>query len=125
MAQHNDIGKWGERIARDYLVTQGYAITSLNEKIGSVEVDIIASKGERVVFVEVKTRASLDYDPIDAVDDKKMRRLCRAADIYVRSNDLKLDPQVDVIAVIGSPEEGLLRLEHFPDAIMPPMAGSI
>lgn len=125
MAQHNDIGKWGERIARDYLVAQGYAITSLNEKIGSVEVDIIASKGERVVFVEVKTRASLDYDPIDAVDDKKMWRLCRAADIYVRSNDLKLDPQVDVIAVIGSPEEGLLRLEHFPDAIMPPMAGSI
>lgn len=125
MAQHNDIGKWGERIARDYLVTQGYAIMSLNEKIGSVEVDIIASKGERVVFVEVKTRASLDYDPIDAVDDKKMRRLCRAADIYVRSNDLKLDPQVDVIAVIGSPEEGVLRLEHFPDAIMPPMAGFI
>lgn len=125
MAKHNDIGKWGERIARDYLVTQGYALMALNERIGNVEVDIIASKGNRVVFVEVKTRASLDYDPLDAVDGRKVRRLCRAADTYISSNDIKLDPQVDVITVAGSPEEGLLRLEHFPDAIMPDVAGIV
>lgn len=124
MAKHNDIGKWGESTAREYLMARGYAIMSANERIGAIEIDIIATKGDRLIFIEVKTRSSSNYDPLDAIDSKKIHRLCRAADSYIRTKDLKLDPQIDIITVIGDPISGLTKLEHFQDAAMPPLSGA-
>lgn len=56
MADHNDFGAWGERIAREYLITKGYTIIDYDTRKGFFEIDIIALKDNRIVFVEVKTR---------------------------------------------------------------------
>ena len=61
MARHNDIGKWGENIACDILVGKGYAIIERNWRLNHLEIDIIASKGSRIVFAEVKTRGNAKY----------------------------------------------------------------
>lgn len=119
MAYHNEVGLWGEQAACDYLVTQGYAIVERNCKIHRIEIDIIASKNNTICFIEVKTRSSDDNDPVYAIDDKKMKRMCRAADAYVRLHDLPLIPQIDIITVIGNPMAGVARIEHFPDCYLP------
>ena len=90
MASHNDLGAWGEGIARDFLLAKGYAIGEVNLKVGNYEIDFIARKDDRIVFVEVKTRSSRSVDPLAAVDARKIRRLVRAADEYIRSRDIKL-----------------------------------
>lgn len=120
MAKHNELGAWGERIAREFLLTQGYAIGGENTKVGNYEIDFIAMKDDRIVFVEVKTRSDDSYDPLDAVDERKRARLVRAADEYIRSMDIPLEPQFDIITVVGRPESGW-RVDHYPDAFYPPM----
>lgn len=118
MAQHNLTGKWGEQIATEYLLTQGYTIAKNNVRIGNVEIDLIARKGDRVIFVEVKTRSGDYVDPLQSIDAEKTRRLIRAADIYMREEKLSLDPQIDLIFIVGTPETGH-TIEHIPDAIYP------
>ena len=119
MAQHNQLGKWGEAVARDFLVGQGYAIVGQNQRVGNVEIDIIAMKGDGIMFVEVKTRSTRFTDPLDAITPAKMRRLCRAADNYIRSMNIPHRPQFDVIAVVGTPMH--YEIEHYPDAFFPPL----
>ncbi|MDE6417286.1 MAG: YraN family protein [Duncaniella sp.] len=119
MASHNDLGAWGEGIARDFLLAKGYAIGEVNLKVGNYEIDFIARKDDRIVFVEVKTRSSRSVDPLAAVDARKIRRLVRAADEYIRSRDIKLEPQFDIITVVGS--EAGYEVEHFADAFYPPL----
>ena len=118
MAQHNQLGKWGEQIAREHLLTQGYAIDCVNTRIGAVEIDFIARKDDRIAFVEVKTRSSSFVDPLSAIDNKKRQRLIRAANTYMRNIELPLEPQFDLIFIIGTPADGF-TIEHIPDAFYP------
>lgn len=120
MAKHNELGEWGEKMAMLHLVKLGYAIVSQNEKIGCYEIDIIATKGDTIAFVEVKTREKSYEDPVDAVDEKRMRRMARAADSYIRAYNIKFEPQFDVITIVGTPQSGY-ELVHFPDAFFPPL----
>ena len=119
MAEHNDTGKWGERIAREELTSKGYGLVEWNWKSGRYELDIIAMKDDRLVFVEVKTRATADYDPYHAIDRKKMARLIAAAQVFMYERKFHHDMQFDVIIVIGTPEN--YTVEHLPDAFIPPL----
>ena len=58
MALHNDLGKRGEEIAADYLISKGHAILARNYRCEKSEVDIISVIGGTIVFTEVKTRRS-------------------------------------------------------------------
>lgn len=119
MADHNNVGKWGERLACDYLTALGYAIIDTNVHIGKNEIDIIAEHSDRIVFVEVKTRTDADSDPIDAIDSKKIMHLCRGAEAYVQALNLPHEVQFDVIVVIGTQQNH--TIEHYPDSIRPMM----
>lgn len=122
MARHNDLGKWGEQLAADLLVTKGYAIAERNWRAGNMEIDIVAMKGARIVFVEVKTRSDSGFDPADAVDRRRVMRMVRAADSYVRSHGIPHEVQFDVVFVVGSPLGDVPpRIEHIEDAFLPPL----
>lgn len=123
MAQHNTIGIWGENIAKEYLITEGYSILETNKLIGRKEIDIIATKGNRIAFVEVKTRSTPFTDPIEAVDKKKIKKLTLAADSFLRTFNIRHEPQFDIITIIGTPESGH-TLTHYPDAFIPPLSGA-
>lgn len=117
MAAPNKLGQWGESVAREYLLRQGYAIGAENSKWGGVEIDFIAMKDNRICFVEVKTRSTDFVDPLEAVDSRKRSRMVRAADSYMRAFNIPFEPQFDIILVVGNPED--YRIEHIPDAFFP------
>lgn len=122
MARHNELGKWGEQLAVDLLVTKGYAIVERNWRAGNLEVDIVAMKDNRIVFVEVKTRSSGFVDPLDAIDRRRVSRIVRAANSYVKAYNIPHEVQFDVIIIIGTPESGNMpQVEHIPDAFLPPL----
>lgn len=121
MARHNETGAWGERVAREYLLTKGYSLAAENVKVGRVEIDIIATHLNRICFVEVKTRSDNFIDPLEAIDSRKRARMVRAADSWMRQyGDLPLEPQFDIIIIIGTPENH--TLEHIPDAFYPELS---
>ncbi len=119
MARHNELGKWGEDLACEKLVAEGCAIVERNWRMGHFEVDIVAMKGNRIIFAEVKTRANATSDPLDAIDKRKIMRMSVSADAYIRHSNCKHEPQFDVFAISGTPNE--YTLEHIPDAFFPPL----
>lgn len=120
MALHNELGAWGEEMAMQHLVRLGFAIAERNVKIGKYELDIIATKDDIIAFVEVKTRSDNFVDPTDAIDEKKIKHMARAADAYIQSRGILANPQFDVITVVGTPG-GEFELTHYPDAFFPPL----
>lgn len=119
MARHNDTGRWGEDTACAYLATKGYAIAERNWKSGHYEIDIIAFHGQRIVFVEVKTRSDDGDDPLDAIDRRKALRLIKAAQAYITQRDINHEMQFDIIAINGNASD--YRLEHIEDAFESPL----
>ena len=118
MARHNELGRLGEDLACEKLVREGYAIVARNWRMNHYEVDIIAMKGDRIVFAEVKTRCDGE-DPLAAIDCKKMMRMARAANVYIESTGTRLEAQFDVFGISGSRDN--YKLEHIADAFLPPL----
>ena len=117
MAQHNDLGKQGEKLARDYLRDNGYQILETNYTYLKAEVDIIAFKAHTLVAVEVKTRSS-DYfgEPQDFIHPKKIKRLVLAIDHYALEKDLDVTVRFDVIAIVK--QKKAFQIEHLKDAFL-------
>lgn len=119
MAVHNDTGRWGERVACAFLVGKGYAIRETNWRMSPYEIDIVAMKGNTIVFVEVKTRSDDFLDPIDAVDKRKMANMTRAANAFVNHYNVPHEVQFDIITITGTQDN--YKIEHYPDAFYPPL----
>lgn len=80
-----ETGNLGEDAVAAYLEKNGYEILERNYTVRGGEIDIIAKKDDRLVFVEVKTRKTGSMTSGErAVDLKKRRCLVRAADRFCR-----------------------------------------
>jgi len=102
MAEHNDFGKWGEEVAADYLMKQGYCILERDWKSGHRDIDLIARQNDTIVFIEVKTRRNrLFAEPEQAVDWRKRKNLRAAINHYVKYRRIDLPIRFDIITVIG------------------------
>lgn len=121
MAHHNNIGKSGEQLAKEYLTARGYAIRDQNWRSGKYELDIVAMDGLQLVVVEVKTRSTHEYgDPEDFIKPSKIRNIVNAADCYLQKLGHPLEVRFDVISVILNHEESDdYTIEHIKDAFMP------
>ena len=116
MAAHNDLGRWGEDRATEYLRRMGYTIVARDWKSGHRDIDIIALDKEIMVFVEVKTRRNrLFVDPEMAVDYQKRRSLQSAMNHYVKYFRVDNDIRFDIITVVGMIEDTAPEIEHLKD----------
>lgn len=95
------LGARGEAAAARYLRRQGYRVVARHVQTGQGELDLVAIDRGVVVFVEVKTRQSRwDGPAAAAVDDRKQRRLTRAALAYLRRHHLLEHPvRFDIVGV--------------------------
>ncbi len=117
MAKHNELGKDGEQKVVDYLLSQGYQILERNWKAprSRHELDIIATADNRVVFVEVKTRSTLDHgEPFDAVDERKVKSLVAGANSYVKNKHIDIPIRFDLVGVVDN------EIIHLKNAFIPP-----
>ena len=116
MASHNELGRWGEDVAANYLEHQGYTIMERDWKSGHRDLDIIARDGDTVVFVEVKTRRNRMFtDPEMAVDYQKIRNLQQAANHYVKYRHIDNDIRFDIITIVGTTDDNY-DVDHIKDA---------
>lgn len=107
------IGSEYEKEAARYLEQNGYVILARNFRCRIGEIDLVASEGGGLVFVEVKYRKNRRNGlPEEAVSGKKMQTISRVADYYrVRYRVPESVPcRFDVIAVEGE------EIRHYKDA---------
>ena len=96
-------GETGELIAEQFLKTKGYKIIMKNYRKPWGEIDIIAEKGDTVRFVEVKavsTDSYLHHHPEEMVDERKLAKLARTAELYMAAARDQREFQLDVVGVI-------------------------
>ena len=97
------------RAARHYRL-RGYRVLGTNVWAGGNEVDLIVRRGRRLVFCEVKGKTGFGFgDPLEMVDEEKLRRVRRAAEAWLarRPECAALECRFEVVAV--SPR-GLVRV---------------
>lgn len=116
MAEHNELGKEGEKIAIGLLQQKGYKILDINWRYLKAEIDIIAQKNpETLVIVEVKTRSNTFIgNPEEFVTPKKIKLLVMAANEYVISRKLDVEVRFDIIAIVKNAT--YQKVEHLEDA---------
>ena len=119
MARHNDLGKWGEGVAADYLEQQGYSILERGWRSGHKDIDLIAVKQGILAFVEVKTRKNNAYiQPQQAVDRHKIKLLMTAANRYICNNNIDAEIRFDIVAITGT-DYSNYKIEHIEQAFLP------
>lgn len=100
------IGTFYEEQAAAYLCEQGYRVIESNYRNRYGEIDLILrdSRG-LLVMTEVKYRSSSCCgDPLEAVDSRKQKRICRTALGYYKEHGYSWDTpcRFDVIGIYGN-----------------------
>ncbi|CDZ24253.1 hypothetical protein CCDG5_1136 [[Clostridium] cellulosi] len=114
----NSSGKIGEDAAAEFLTDKGWNIIERNYHTRQGEIDIIATFGGYIIFVEVKTRLENSlFLPREAVDQKKQAKLIQAALMYISSHEIGLlQPRFDVIEVIASKNKEIKQINLIENA---------
>ncbi|MDR3260590.1 MAG: YraN family protein [Tannerella sp.] len=121
MSEKNETGKDGEVIACSYLEVCGYTILHTNWRFHRYELDIVATKGEELIIVEVKTRSEdCLVSPEQSINSLKIKRIAEAADAYIRLYDIALSPRFDVIFLTKNKHSYVVE-EHIEDAFFAPV----
>ncbi len=100
MNNNKNTGDKGEEMAAQFLVKIGFTIVERNWRFKHWEVDIIAGKGNRLHFFEIKTRRSDKYGkPEESISKEKMNNLKNAAEEYQYRHPEWKYIQFDAVAI--------------------------
>lgn len=104
----------GEDAACKFLLKKGYTILERNFRKGYGEIDVIATEGDTLVFIEVKTRTSDKYGtPFEAIPPWKVKLIVKGAQFYkyILHTELPDNLRIDAIGVRVWGDE-VLSIEH-------------
>jgi putative endonuclease len=109
-------GRAAEAHAATYLQQHGFIILDRNWRNRWCELDIVAARGNKVHFVEVKYRATTAYGrPDEYINYDKINRLARAAPAWNQAHRHFGEFQIDFVAVTGPLERP--QVEYIPNFI--------
>jgi putative endonuclease len=117
LPQHLRYGALGERAARKHLRRLGLKFLTANFRTDRGEIDLVMRDKDCLVFVEVKTRSSEDWNrPAAAVDRERRQRLTRAGLDYLRKlKNPKIKVRFDIVEVLLA-DGDLREVRHLPNS---------
>ena len=119
-----DRGLWAERLAEAVLAATGYTCLDRRFRAPGGEIDLVARRGDVLVFVEVKGRRADGAGPPECfVDRGKRRRVRRAAAAWLAGraaacglrHDAPGQLRFDVVAIEHHGPGGGLDIRHLVD----------
>jgi putative endonuclease len=112
-------GQLGEKLAQDFLKERGYQIVETNYRSPDGEIDIIVSKDDILVFVEVRAKTSRTFGtPEESVTPRKRKKLVLVAQDYIQTHGMQESPwRIDFVAVELDNTGKAVRIEQFEDAV--------
>ena len=119
MMSRRDTGILGEKLAGDFLKKRGYRIIETNYRCRHGEIDIIARHKDFLVFIEVRSKKSLQFGtPEQSISEAKKRHL-KATALHYQQTHEKLPPQwrIDVVALELDASGKLRRAEVIENAV--------
>lgn len=119
MGKSNQLGKWGEALAAEYLRKKRYAVLASGFRCRFGEIDLIASSREYLVFVEVKLRKNSEFAQArEFVDWKKQNRIRTTAAMYLSLHPSEKKTRFDVVEIYAPEGMETARpvINHLEDA---------
>jgi len=98
-------GKYGENMAKEYLIKKGFVFIEANfeNKIG--EIDLIMSDKDWLVFIEVKYKSDDRFGlPEEMISQNKIWQVKRVAESYVVERKIKYFEKfrLDAVCILGN-----------------------
>ncbi|OGL30287.1 hypothetical protein A3D14_02765 [Candidatus Saccharibacteria bacterium RIFCSPHIGHO2_02_FULL_47_12] len=95
-------GRHAEAVAAEYLENEGYVVLEQNYRTRWCEIDIVAEKGKRVYFTEVKYRQTgAQGGGLDYITPQKLKQMKFAADFWVQDHGWTGDYTLAAIELSG------------------------
>lgn len=115
-------GELGELLAERYLISKGFTIIERNATYQGGEIDIIATKSERIHFIEVKTskiyvsRETI-FNPFQNVSPKKIHKMSNSALLWLSHHAVSRETawQMDAIGVFLNETTKKAKISHIPN----------
>ena len=107
-------GKEGEEMAAKWLIDHGYQLIDRNNSTKFGELDLIATKNDILIFVEVKFKQTEDFGtPEEMIGINKLNQVRRTAELYLLTNPdiAKQFDKYQINAVCIVEETG--RISHY------------
>ena len=83
------MGRAAETLVCEHLQQQGYEVLGRNVRVGRLELDIIARRGDLIAFCEVRAKRSAAVMlPTQSIGRDKVMRVRRAGATWVRQSGL-------------------------------------
>ncbi len=127
------IGELGESVACTFLMKRGFSIKERNYTRKYGEIDIVAEKGNKLYFVEVKSVSVVklpenkpyfgtghqdSYRPEDNLHPWKLKRLSRTIQVYLLNQKGERDWQFDVALVYLDLKNRVARVKMLEDIVL-------
>jgi putative endonuclease len=112
-------GRMGEQLALGFLKKKGYTIVETNYRCHYGEIDIVARQKDCMVYVEVRTRTSLEFGtPEDSISYYKALHMAHAAEYYqLHHRGIPEDWRVDLVAIELDSKNQIKRIEQVENAL--------
>jgi putative endonuclease len=112
-------GDFGERVAASHLEAKGYQILERNWSTREGEIDLIASRGGDLIFVEVRSRQGRSMGtPEESITGRKAQHLRAAALAYTQQHpDAPANLRIDAVVIELDAKGRVLRVEQIENAI--------
>lgn len=115
---NKDWGRRGEDIAAKHLRKKGYQILEKNYSAKFGELDLIASKGKILVFVEVKLKNGENFGtPEEMIGPKKLFQVQRTANLFLMKEkdiaDKYNEYRIDAVCIVIAQDEQVERINHY------------
>ena len=94
-------GRIAEDLAVLHLQRIGYIVHARNVRHGKHEIDVVASDGPVLCFVEVRARKSVD-EALSSVSLRKQSHLIACARAYIAQQSVTAPCRFDVVTVVGA-----------------------
>ena len=113
------LGRRGERLARHRLEATGYSVLQANYRAKAGEIDLIAEKGDTLVFVEVRTRTGRAVGaPEESLTPEKRAHLVDAAGEYLQAHQAEdREWRIDLVAIEVGRDGRVQRLDVVENAV--------
>lgn len=111
-------GKVGENFARQFLVKKGYQIIESNFRTRFGEIDLIATKDKKLIFIEAKSKIGEDFgSPEEMVGRAKLGQIQQMAEYFIQTHpQLAIDHpswQIDAVCIVLNSDQSVNRLNHW------------
>lgn len=120
MAKKNkQTGRWGESVALKFFIKKKFKLLERNFHCRWGEIDLILKKGNKIHFVEVKTRQSESKGkPYEAVNYYKLKSLKNAINYYILKNHLtNFKLSLDVVSIQTDSKKNIISFDYFENCL--------